>query len=156
MTGDLDRAVIRAAVLKCLSDQVNAAFKDAKNEVAEALGAEGRKNAVIDGNKLASVSVTKTGRITVDEAVLLNWVRANYPTEVERVDRVRPAFLEAIKSASAVQGEPASPTGEVDVPGVMMGDPYPLVRKAHGADELVAEYWRTGRLTVTGELKELE
>lgn len=153
---DLERATIKAAVLKILNDRVSAAFKAAKDEVAVALGAEGRKNAVLDGHKLASVSVTKGGRVSVsNETLLTKWVEENYPTEVEQVTRVRPAFLDMIKKASEAAGEPCSPNGELDVPGISVGEPFPLVRKTAGADEIVEKLWAAGRLSMSGELKEL-
>jgi hypothetical protein len=37
-----------------------------------------------------------------------------------------------------------------------VGDPYPLVRKTAGADELVEDLWRKGRLSVDGEVREIE
>lgn len=153
---ELERATIRAAVLKLLSDRLNDAFKAAKLEVAQQLGPEGRKNAVLDGHKLASISVTKNGRVSVsDERALTRWVEQNYPTEVETTVKVRPAFLDAIKKASEAAGEPCSPTGELDVPGINIGDPYPMLRKAPGADELIEQMWQAGRLTMDGEVKEL-
>lgn len=153
---ELERATVRAAVLKILNDRVYAAFKAAKDEVASHLGPEGRKNAVLEGNKLASVSVSKSGRITVtNEPALLRWVQENYPTEIETVERVRPAFLDLIKKDTEAAGEPCF-RGELDVPGISVGEPYPLVRKAPGADELVEALWRSGRLSVDGEVKELE
>lgn len=136
-------------------DRVSVAFREAKDALAVELGPEGRKNAVYDGHKLASVSVTKSGRVTVDEAVLLNWVRASYPTEVETVERVRPAFLSLIKADSDAAGEPCL-RGELDIPGVNVGEPYPLVRKTPGADELVEKLWASGAFSLDGEMKELE
>lgn len=148
--------VLRAAVLKILSDRVNKAFREAKEEAATWLGREGRKNAEFDGMKVAAVSVTKSGRVTIDENLLTRWVEANYPTEVETVTKIRPGFLDAIKKASETAGEPCSPLGDLDVPGVSIGDPYPLVRKADGADELVEKLWQSGRLSLDGQMKELE
>lgn len=153
---ELDQIVLRAAVLKILSDRITSAFREAKQAAAEHLGPEGRKNAVLDGNKLASVSVSKSGRVTVDEAVLSRWVEQNYPTEVETVTRIRPGFLDAIKKATDAAGEPCSPLGDLDIPGVSVGDAYPLVRKAAGADELVEKLWQSGRLSLDGQMKELE
>lgn len=154
---DLGHAAVKAAVLKILNDRVAAAFKAAKEEVAEILGPEGRKNAVLDGMKLASVSVTKAGRVSVsNEKLLVDWVAENYPTEIEETIKVRPAFLEAIKKASEEAGEPCAPDGSLDVPGISVGEPYPLVRKAPGADEIVEQLWQSQRLTLDGTLKELE
>lgn len=136
-------------------DRVSVAFREAKDALAVELGPEGRKNAVYQGNKLASVSVTKSGRITVNEPVLLNWVREAHPTEVETVERIRPAFLSLIKADSEAAGEPCF-RGELDIPGVNVGEPYPMVRKADGADELVEKLWASGAFSLDGEMKELE
>jgi hypothetical protein len=153
---ELDQLTVRAAVLKILNDRIYQAFKDAKDAVAIHLGPEGRKNAVLEGNKLASVSVTKAGRISVNnEPALLAWVQEHYPTEVEQVSRVRPAFLDKIKRDTEAAGEPCY-QGELDIPGLSVGDPYPLVRKTAGADELVEDLWRKGRLSVDGEVREIE
>jgi hypothetical protein len=153
---DLDRLTVRAAVLKLLSDRVYAAFKAAKDDVAAHLGPEGRKNAVLDGIKLASVSVTKSGRFSVyNPAAFLRWVQENYPTEVYDVPTVRPAFLDLIKKTSEAAGQPCAPDGTLDIPGVSIGDPYPLVRKTPEADQVVENLWRSGRLSVDGDIKEL-
>lgn len=154
---ELERATIRAAVLKVLVDRISAAFKKAKEEVAVQLGPEGRKNAVLDGEKLASVSVTKSGRFSIHNADLFrDWVVRNYPSEVFDQPTVRPAFLDAIKKASEAAGQPCTPDGTLDIPGVSMGDPYPLVRKVPGADKIIEDLWRSGRLNVDGELREIE
>ena len=154
---DLDRLAVRAAVLKLLNDRVYKAFKQAKDDVALHLGAEGRKNAVLDGVKLAAVSVTKNGRFSIhNEAAFTSWVEENYPTEVVEVTKVRPAFLEAIKRASEAAGQPCTPDGTLDIPGVGIGEPFPLVRKTPEAEEIVERLWREGRLTVDGEIKEIE
>lgn len=154
---DLDQVVTRAAVLKALLDRVAAAYDEARASATEILGAEGRKNAVVGDTKVASVSVTKSGRVSVNEPVLSRWVAENYPTEVETRAVVRPAFLEAIKRRSQEMGMPCSPTGEVDIPGVFVGDAYCSVRFADGGREVVAELWRQGRIDLeTGTIKEIE
>jgi len=154
---DLDSLAVKAAVLKILNDRVADAFRKAKEDVAEILGPEGRKNAVFEGHKLASVSVSKGGRVSVDDERLLTaWVAENYPTEVEETIKVRPAFLEMIKKCSEEAGEPCGPGGQLDVPGIRVGDPFPLVRKAPGADEIIDRLWREQRLQIDGSLKELE
>jgi hypothetical protein len=154
---ELERATIRAAVLKVLVDRITAAFKAAKEDVAVQLGPEGRKNAVLGGEKLASVSVTKNGRFSVHNPELfLSWVERNYPSEIYEVPSVRPAFLEAIRKASEAAGQPCTPDGTLDIPGVSMGDPYPLVRKVPGADKIIEDMWQKGRLNLDGDVHELE
>lgn len=143
-------------MLKLLSDRVAKAYRQAKDEVAAQLGPEGRKNAVLDGVKVASVSVTRTGRFSVhNSAVFVDWVARNYPTEIYEEPTVRPAFLEAIKKASEAAGQPCTPDGTLDIPGVSIGDPYPLVRKTAEADLIVENLWMSGRLSIDGEVKEI-
>lgn len=154
---NLNALAIRAAVLKMLADRINFALRDAKKELAAELGPEGRKNAVLMDNKIASVSVTKTGRVSVtSEELLTRWVEENYPTEIEEVVRVRPAFLDRIKKTTEEAGEPCGPGGELGVPGIEIGEPWPVIRKTPGADQLIDQLWREGRLTIDGEIGELE
>lgn len=150
---ELDRMAVKAAVLKILNDRVAFAFKAAKAELAELLGPEGRKNAVLDGHKLASLSVSKNGRVTVNEMLLTAWVAEHYPTEIETVERVRPAFLDLIKRTSEEAGQPCSPMGDLDVPGIEIGEPYPLVRKTPGADEIVEKLWAEHKISIDGVME---
>lgn len=101
--------------------------------------------------------MSKGGRVTVShEQNLVDWVTEHYPTEVEEVLRVRPAFLKLLKDTSEAAGEPCGPGGELDIPGLTVGDPYPMVRAATGGTELVERLWQEGRLTIDGSLKELD
>lgn len=151
----LNDLMVRTAVLSVLLDKVKKAYDEARGEACEALGAEGRVNAVIDGQKLGAVSVSKTGRVTINEAILTAWVDEHYPTEVVTVKKIRPAFLDAIKRASEAAGQPCAPDGTLDVPGIIIGDPYASFRKADGAAELVEHLWNTGCITIEGQLREL-
>jgi hypothetical protein len=65
---------------------------------------------------------------------------AHYPTETELVVAVRPAFLTAIKTASAEAGQPCTPDGTLDVPGlaVSVGQPFIAARPAPAA---AADLW---------------
>lgn len=148
---------MKAAVLKYLSDRVNVEFRKAKEDLARELGPEGRKNAVWAGNKVASVTVSKGGRVTVtSEPRLVDWVCEHYPTEAEEVVRVRPAFLEQIKKSSEAAGEPCGPGGELDIPGISVGEPYPMVRTATGGADLLDQLWREGRITIEGTWRALD
>lgn len=155
--GDLDRLATKAAVLKFLADRVYEAYVEARDAVAQELGAQGRKNAVIGGNKIATVSVTETGRVTIsNEEALTAWVEEHFPTEVYEKKTIRKAFLDQIKKTSAAAGEPCAPDGTLDVPGVSVSDPHAMVRKTPGGAEVIEELWRTGRLSIDGEIKEIE
>jgi hypothetical protein len=152
----LNDLMVRTAVLSFLLDKVKATYDAAREEAREALGPEGRVNATIDGNKLGAVSVSKTGRVAVNEAILTAWVAERYPDQIYTVQKVRPAFLDAIKKSSEAAGEPCTPDGTLDVPGVIIGDPYTSFRKADGGAQVIEHLWNTGRLTYEGTIKELE
>lgn len=155
---DLNRLALRATIFKVLRDRVDNAYDTARAEAAEELGPEGRKNALYNGAKLASVSVPKTGRFSVSsEVLLLNWVKKYYPTEIELKESVRPAFLTLLRQCTQEAGQPMGPNGELDVPGISLGDPYVMVRPVEGADVLIADLWRSGRIDIeTGTIKEIE
>lgn len=154
---DLDALALRVAVFKALFDRVKAEYDTARATLGETLGPEGRKNAVFANQKLASISVTTAGRVSVDEPKVSRWCAELYPTEVEERPVIRPAFLEQLKSASAAAGEPCSPFGDLDIPGISVGDPFPSCRFAPGGREAIAELWTQGRIDLsTGAIRELE
>ena len=109
-----------------------------------------------------SLPVSKESVYVADEAALLAWVKRSYPTEVETMERVRPAFQAALLgSLDTITDYAILPdTGEV-VPGVGVragGQPLSLRFKANGdalavadqhADKLVAQV--TAALGIGGE-----
>ena len=125
------------------------AHEAAKADLAKALGPEGRKVAYADDYRLATTWVTKK-RVQVDQQALLAWVKQWWPEEVETetvvTERVRPAFIAAIKAKTERVGEPCAPDGTTGIPGVTLADGYLSVRNAEGADSAIAHLWQMGRL----------
>lgn len=155
---DLNKLAVRVAVFKALRDRITASYDAARQDLGQHLGPEGRRNAMVADAKIASMSVSKAGRITVtDERALADWVAAHYPTEVEQKPSVRPAFLRLIRECSEAAGEPCGPGGELDIPGLAIGEPYVIARWAPGGEELIGELWRQGRIGIEdGVIREIE
>lgn len=94
--------VLSATALKSVVEQVT---KDERAEAWQNLLRQykdtGATNAIVqlpDGTKIATVTVNMPQPTvqTSDEDAYIKWVEVNYPTEVEYVPRVRPAFTEAL------------------------------------------------------------
>ncbi len=136
------------------------AYKQTSEALEKALGPRGRKVAEVDGQELATVSMTKrTARINT--MALLEWAKVNYPEEVTSQTvttySLSPLFMAAVKRATEKAGQPCGPGGELDIPGVSLGDGYLTVRPAEGSAEAIDHLWSTGRLgTVDLPLGELE
>lgn len=65
-----------------------------------------------------SCSVTHASVVVTDEAKFLDWVKDRYPTEVETIVRVRPAFLNLLLPSLVERGDPpCTEEGEV-IPGL--------------------------------------
>jgi hypothetical protein len=146
---ELDDLSVRVVVLRALQEKIAKAHEAAKADLAKALGPEGRKVAYADDYRLATTWVTKR-RAQVNQAALLEWVKKWCPEEVETetvvTERVRPAFIAAIKAKTERVGEPCAPDGTTGIPGVTLVDGYLSVRNAEGAEAAIAHLWQMGRL----------
>ena len=92
-----------------------------------------------NGLKIASI-VRSSGRTTAgvaSESKAVAWAQASYPTEVETITRVRPAFLSALLEAAKKAGVGVDPrTGELlDWITVAEGDPYLSVTTSEEAQQ---------------------
>lgn len=145
---ELDDVVLQLAVLRVLQDQIKKRYDEVRHQAVEVLGAEGRKNATWEGEKIAAVSVSKSGRVSIDQAKLLEYVMENYPTEVESLPAVRQAFVKAIMNATAEAGQPCMPDGTLDPPGVSVGEPYASVRPTWNASDTVRRLWRDRKINL--------
>lgn len=146
------------AVLRLLADMVKDAREAASAAAGEALGEGDRITVTLSGRKLASVTMTTgaTRAKVTDEDKLARWVSENHPSEVETVTRVRPAYLEQLKSQAKKAGHPVDPTTGEEIPGleVTTGEPHPTVRPVDGARDILADAWQRGELTL-GEVLQL-
>jgi hypothetical protein len=93
----------------------------------------------------ATMSAGRLKLVVTDEAALLAWVKEHHPTEI--VESVNPAFMKTFASCEGQahwQGHP------VDFIRAEQGDPYISVRKADGAEDVIAELFRTGSVGLNG------
>ncbi|AGT12266.1 hypothetical protein I5H93_gp067 [Mycobacterium phage SuperGrey] len=145
------------ALCKWLEDRLKQWKAEAKQQLGLLAGE--RKAAVVAGQVIGHVSMAKgrkTAKVT-SETALLAYVKANYPTEIEVEERVRPAFLKQLLDDAAKKG------AFVDVDGVVIdglidvveGDPYPIVKLSDDSDVTIAGLLARGALGVSG-LKEIE
>lgn len=137
-------------VLKVLGEQVKTGESAAKREVAgDALPGDRTTAVLPDGTPVGTVGQAKgrtLARVT-DREKFVAFVQEAYPTEVEMVPTVRPAFEKRLLDACKANQAPVDANG-VEVPGVEVGvgDPYTTVKLAAGAHELVAAAYQSGQL----------
>ncbi|AYR00417.1 DNA binding protein [Mycobacterium phage Whouxphf] len=145
------------ALCKWLEDRLKQWKAEAKQQLGLLAGE--RKAAVVASQVIGHVSMAKgrkTAKVT-SETALLAYVKANYPTEIEVEERVRPAFLKQLLDDAAKKG------AFVDVDGVVIdglidvveGAPYPIVKLSDDSDVTIAGLLARGALGVSG-LKEIE
>jgi hypothetical protein len=94
-------------------EQVAAAARARASGIREQLTADARAEFVEQGTAptwrlpdigTVTLPVSKESVYVADEAALLEWVRYHHPSEVETVERIRPAFLTAIQHSQHVDG----------------------------------------------------
>jgi hypothetical protein len=178
--------VLRVGALKAIKEYVNVAYDQAREEIAAVMRRGDRLTArsPLDDTKIGSVSLTDpkpVARVS-DMAALTVWLVENYPDlvadvyEVNATDeqvralvfehkpewltrkqRVDPRVLQQIRERSATAGEAVGPTGELDVPGVAVETPAPVVTCRPTADALdaVAALIRADRLGLDGVIRSL-
>lgn len=143
-------------VLKVLADQVKEAIERVQAEAKDALKVGARWPAQLpDGTKIGGVTYAEGSKgkaYVANEHAFTSWVRDNFPTEIETVTRVRPAYQSRVLDEVTAQGGRIdAATGEIsDVPGVDIaadGTAFITHNKARGAAELVAQAWRAGVLS---------
>jgi len=143
--------------LKRLEEKVKSAVVEAKAALDMKPGE--RLSADHDGLHLGFVTMSKgkrTARVQNDTAFLA-FVKAHYPTEVEVVESVNPAFQKRILDEAAKVGDFKDADG-ITIDGIIsvsVGEPYPVVTKDPDLDIALAALSERGVLTVDG-LKELE
>lgn len=155
---------LRFAVLKTLAGELTTAKRQADSEIREAWHPGDRNSATLpDKTLLGAVTLAKgkTGSKLVDEPAFRAWVERTHPEEMETVTitRVKPAYSELIMSAARQLGQAIDATTGEEVPGITVeqGDPYPTMRLAPGARDVIAKAWQAGQLAdVVDGLLEIE
>jgi hypothetical protein len=144
----------RFGLLKVLVSKLGEAKTAADAEIRDTWRVKDRAAAVLPGDyAIGSVTLAK-GRATsklTDEAAYEAWVRKTHPDEIETVtiERVNTDFTQRLMSAARQLGIAVDAATGEEVPGieVVEGDPYPTVRLAPDAAEIVAQAWQDGTLT---------
>lgn len=177
-----EELAVKVASLKVVSDFTKARYDEARGEASEVMQAGDRLMArsPIDGTKMGPVTKSDPKPVAkiVDEAALTEWMGEFYPdnletgyeiaaTENEIVQvlfefaghllkprkRIKPEVLAQVKRESAAMGCPIGPGGEVDLPGIAIDTPEPVVScKPDPATALlvVQQLFREGRLELDG------
>jgi hypothetical protein len=145
------------ALCKWLRDRIKDWEAEAKAQLGLLSGE--RKAALVGGQVIGHVTMTK-GRRTAkvaNDAALLAYVKAHYPTEVETTESVRSSFLKRLLDDTTKKGAFVDSDGVVieGLIDVVDGDPYPMSRLSDDADITIAGLLSKGALGVNG-LKELE
>ena len=121
MSDDLMDQARRAAILHTVAEAFKAEAAQGKTLALNAMGGRGRLHPTLpDGTEIASVTVPASydKLVVTDERALLGWVEEGYPTEVQIVKVVRPAFLRLLGDLAKKAGEPVGPQGELNIPGL--------------------------------------
>lgn len=106
------------------------------------------------GDRILAKASMNNGRaklVVTDPQKLLAWVKRNHPTEV--VETVNPAYLKAVEAKAKELGVGAVIDSQGDViPGVEIqtGDPIVSVRREKNTDDILAELFELGRVSMDG------
>lgn len=138
----------RLIVMRVLQDRVRAADAAMRSAAASSgFDVAGVRDVGLVGEEVVGTVQVTSGSETwnvTDEAALLEWVRANAPTEVEQVERIRPAFLTRLLG-DVKAGEFADDT----IPdGITrrVGSPSLSVKPAAGAARVIEQAVADGRI----------
>lgn len=99
----------------------------------------------------ATMAKGKKKLVVTDDRALLAWVKEHHPTEI--VEAVNSAYLKTIEAKAISEGLGAVIDGQgVVIPGVEIrtSDPTISVRRESGADDIIAELFAAGRVSIDG------
>lgn len=145
---------LRFALLKVLTDELKTAKAVADCEVRDGWRPSDRLTATIPGGADIGTVTLANGKTTAnvtDLATYEAWASEAHPEWIETVtvtrvnlDATTRILAAARKRGVAVDAE----TGEV-VPGITVsaGEPYPMVKLADDARDVVVSAWQKGQLT---------
>lgn len=101
---------------KAAASALENALKDAAAAEFETEGV--RITWALPGGGSVYTSLTHDAVVATDPAALLDWVRANFPEQVQTIERVRPAYVEALtKAVVPIELDPEEPQPEDAEPG---------------------------------------
>ena len=146
---------LRFALLKVLTEELKTAKAVTDCEVRDEWRPSDRLTATIPGGPdIGTVTLANgaTRAAVGDTEAYEAWVRKAHPEQIETVPattRINPEFTARITSAAKKLGIAVdAETGE-EVPGIVVltGEPYPMVKLAEDARDVVASAWQKGQLT---------
>jgi hypothetical protein len=160
---DLPGASLADVALKTLADDIEAAIRDGRAELKQAMLAAGIKTLsarLPDGTEVATLTLAGGGTAArvADPGKFLAWVQETHPSETEVI--VRPGYAEQLLRHMTAAGRAVDPgTGEV-VPGIefRQGEPYITPSFARGARpgrDLIRKAWRERSIDPLAGLREL-
>jgi hypothetical protein len=156
MTTNVDDVIVKAALLKVISDFTKAAYNEQRRSTREHLAEGDRKIArsPLDGSKLGAVYVTDPQpecHIT-DQAALTEWMFEHHPdlteqgyeiagSDAEVIDvlfqhaphllrpyrRVKSDDMRQLRANAIALGQPIGPASEADIPGIEVHRPEGVV-----------------------------
>jgi hypothetical protein len=146
-------------LIKVFTDEMNRRRRTDLAPIANDLMPAGtRLPVLIDGKQVGWVSMPKpsTRASVTDETKLQRFVEERFPSEIETVKRVRPKFVELLKTAAKDHdGWLNADSGEViPIPGISveMGTASPRTESADDAFRIVAEAMAGGALDEVRQL----
>ncbi len=172
---------LKLAALKVLKDYIDGCYAGARAEVSRTLKRGERlvARSPIDDQKIAVIPMSDPNHETtvVDEEALTDWMAEHYPEQVTSgytvigsqaeviavlfehaphlIKRTRAIQLEALhelKRTSATLGQPVGPGAELDVPGlkVRLPDPVLTCRPVDEAFDIIRDLHNQGVLELDG------
>jgi hypothetical protein len=156
---NLRELALRLSAITVIADAAKEAKDRLRDEFAQALNAVGADaaKAALNGTEVAKVSLVspKPSPSVLHEQALINWVKANWETEI--VESVRESFrkviLDKIENNNGVAVYPE--TGEVlDFISFKQRESYVSTRFASGGREVILDAFANGELSPSVMLSE--
>lgn len=172
---------LRLAALKVLKDYIEACYSQARGEAARTMKRGERlvARSPVDDQKIAVIPMSDPSQVAevVDQQALTDWLSENYPEMVvsgykvigsqaeivqvlfqhaphliKRTQAVQLEALHEIRRTSAALGQPVGPRGELDMPGIKVTLPDPVVtcRPTEDALAIVRDLHAQGVLELDG------
>lgn len=172
---------LRVAALKVLKDYIEEQYTWARAEAARTLKRGERlvARSPLDDSKIATIPMSDPKHETTitDETAVTDWYREHYPEMVtsgykvigsqaeviavlfahaphliKRTQALQLEALHELKRSSAALGQPCGPGAELDIPGVKVSLPDPVLtcRPAEGAFDIIRDLYNQGVLELDG------
>ncbi|WP_101791095.1 hypothetical protein [Nonomuraea indica] len=145
-----NEVALAEVVLKVMTERLKQAKANADAELSATALPGDRTSAVLPDGTVAGMVGHAKGRTTArvtDRLTLTAWVQETYPSEVEMVPAIRPAFEKVLLDSCKANGANVDANG-YEVPGITVGqgEPYPTTKVADGAEDAIASAYQSGQL----------